>query len=112
MTDSAPRCARRRFVQAGIAGIATASLFPGLLVRLAQAQERVAEDDQLAQQLGYKHDVADVDPGEWPSYAEGNNCANCQLYQGQEGDEWGPCTIFGGNLVNANGWCSAWVAAG
>lgn len=109
MTDK-PTCpGRRRSIRLAAAGVAAAALHPGLLVRLARAQERVSEDDELAQQLGYVHDATEVDASEWPTYEEGNICANCELYDGQEGEEWGPCEIFGGDLVNADGWCQAWV---
>ncbi|MBT8100786.1 MAG: high-potential iron-sulfur protein, partial [Gammaproteobacteria bacterium] len=36
-------------------------------------------------------------------------CANCALIQGNDGDEWRPCQIFPGKVVNANGWCSVWA---
>ena len=36
-------------------------------------------------------------------------CSNCQLYTGETGAEWGPCAIFPGKGVNANGWCKSWV---
>jgi len=36
-------------------------------------------------------------------------CSNCALIQGNDGDEWRPCQIFPGKLVNANGWCSVWA---
>ena len=36
-------------------------------------------------------------------------CSNCQLYTGEQGAEWGPCAIFPGKGVNANGWCKSWV---
>lgn len=97
-----PNKSRRRFVKLGVIGIASAPL----LGRMALAQEKVSEDDPTAQSLGYKHDVSMVDN---PKHQEGAHCANCQLFQGAEGDEWGPCSIFQGKLVNANGWCTAWV---
>lgn len=37
------------------------------------------------------------------------NCANCTLYQGEEGSEQGPCPLFPGVAVHAAGWCSAYV---
>jgi hypothetical protein len=87
-----------------------AAPFMGLLApRRAHSQEKVSEDDELAQQLGYKEDASEVDPAEWPDYVEGHVCANCQLYEGEEGAEWGPCQIFGGQLVAAQGWCQAWI---
>ena len=108
MVDHVSRQARRRFLQLATAGVAV-PLCGGLTLSQARAQEQVSEDDELAQELGYRHDASEVDSSEWPTYEEGQICANCQLYEGQEGEEWGPCQIFGGQLVNANGWCQAWV---
>jgi hypothetical protein len=71
---------------------------------------RLAESDPQAQALGYKHSAADVDRSAFPRYAQGQLCSNCTLYQPQAGDEpWGGCQIFPGKLVNANGWCSAYI---
>lgn len=109
MAESTSRQARRRFLKLAAAGAAAAPICGRLMLRGAHAQERVEEDDEMAQQLGYVHDAGEVDPGQWPSYEEGQLCSNCQLFHDQEGEEWGPCDIFGGNLVHANGWCSAWV---
>jgi hypothetical protein len=109
MADKASRHARRRFLKLATAGAAAVPLCGVCVGRLAHAQERVAEDDELAQQLGYKHDASAVDPNEWPDYQEGHTCANCQLYRGEPGAEWGPCDIFGGNLVAADGWCMSWL---
>ena len=109
MNDAASREARRRFLKLAAAGVAAAP-FGGLLtVRRARGQEKVSEDDELAQQLGYKEDAGEVDPAQWPDYVEGHVCAGCQLYEGQEGEAFGPCQIFGGELVSANGWCQAWI---
>jgi hypothetical protein len=30
------------------------------------------------------------------------------LYQGAAGSKSGPCPMFGGKLVDANGWCNAY----
>jgi hypothetical protein len=109
MADTASRQARRRFLKLATAGVAAAPLCRWQLARPARAQERVEEDDELAQQLGYKHDASEVDPSEWPDYEPGEVCANCQLYHGEQGAEWGPCDIFGGQLVSANGWCMSWL---
>jgi hypothetical protein len=90
------------------------------------AQEYVFLDEDApdAQALSYVHDAADVDAAAHPRYEAGQTCANCALYQDtvagvvQTGDglvpvgelpDWGGCTIFPGRLVNAAGWCSAWV---
>jgi High potential iron-sulfur protein len=108
MGDRISRQARRGFLRFATAGVAAAPLCV-CLGRVVRAQERVEEDDELAQQVGYRHDAADVDPNEWPDYEEGETCANCQLYHGEEGAEWGPCDIFAGALVSANGWCVTWL---
>lgn len=109
MTDAASAQARRRFLKLATAGVVVAPLGCMLMMRRAAGQERVDPDDELAQQLGYYEDASAVDPAAWPTYEEGQLCANCQLYEGAEGEEWGPCQIFGGQLVAAEGWCSAWV---
>lgn len=109
MGEKVSRYARRRFLELATAGVAMAPLCAGLTSRRALAQERVDEEDELAQQLGYVHDATEVDPAEWPQYEPGQLCSNCALYHGEEGEEWGPCDIFGGDLVRAEGWCSAWV---
>lgn len=55
--------------------------------------------DAQAQALGYVH----------KSEQSEQLCINCQLYQGEADKEWGPCAIFPGKAVNANGWCRSWV---
>lgn len=70
---------------------------------------KLDENDPTAQALGYKHDATKVDKAKFPKYAAGEDCANCQLYQGKAGDEWGPCPIFGGKQVHKDGWCSAYA---
>jgi hypothetical protein len=78
--------------------------------RTASAQAaKLEETDPQAIALGYRHDATKVDAKKFPTYAAGNNCANCQLFQGKTGETLGPCGAFGGKLVNAKGWCAAWV---
>lgn len=71
---------------------------------------RLGEDDPQAQALGYRHDASDVDTARFASYQPGQACANCTLYAGEADDAWAPCPIFRNQQVNANGWCSAYVA--
>ncbi|MGI9318988.1 MAG: high-potential iron-sulfur protein [bacterium] len=59
------------------------------------------EGDPVAQALGYTH-VSD---------SREKNCANCGLYQGESGEEWGQCSIFPKKVVSASGWCKSWVAS-
>jgi hypothetical protein len=96
---------RRRVLLTGaIAGAAVA------LGRAAHAEQpKLSPDDPQAQALGYVEDATAVDTSKWPRKAEGQNCANCALYQDQDGGDWGGCGIFPGKLVAANGWCNAWA---
>ncbi|MFN2349336.1 MAG: high-potential iron-sulfur protein [Thioalkalivibrio sp.] len=73
---------------------------------LAQADERLSEDDAQAKALNYRHDATKVDH---PDYQDGQTCANCQLYTDADAQTWGTCSAFPGRKVAAGGWCSAWV---
>lgn len=100
---------RRRFIKMGLVGIAAAPLSNLLVQKVLHAQEggdtpKVDPSDPQAQSLHY---VEDATKGE--GRQENQFCHNCQFYQGDPTAERGPCTIFGGKLVNSNGWCSAYV---
>jgi len=78
--------------------------------RTAFAQvAKLEETDAQAVALGYRHDATKVDAKKFPAYVAGHNCANCQLFQGKPGETLGACGAMGGKLVNAKGWCVAWV---
>ena len=62
-----------------------------------------------AQAFAYVNDAATVDSAAQPAYQAGQACANCSLFQGDDGDEWGPCSIFPGRAVNAAGWCMVYA---
>ena len=63
-----------------------------------------------AKALGYVHDATKVDAKANPNFKPGQNCANClQVPKGKETGAQIPCNIFGGRLVEANGWCKVWV---
>lgn len=72
---------------------------------------KVSEDEPTARALAYVHDANDVDASQQPRYEEGQLCDNCALYIDESSDEedWGGCSIFPGKLVNAKGWCNAYV---
>lgn len=94
---------RRKFIQ--LIPIPAIAL---LLPRPAAAADVDPKDPQ-AVALGYVADATKADKAKFPKYAGGQDCANCQLYQGKAGDPSGPCPLFGGKSVPAKGWCSAWV---
>lgn len=98
------KVARRTFIRNSLAVGAVLPL--GIPIAL-RASEQLSEDDPQAQALGYKHEAGDVDAAKFPQRTDDQLCSNCQLYQGA--DDWGPCGIFPGKVVAANGWCSAWV---
>jgi hypothetical protein len=68
----------------------------------------VSESDPQATALGYKMNASKVDKSKYPTYAAGQACGTCALYQGKSGDKSGPCPLFAGKQVAATGWCSAW----
>jgi hypothetical protein len=69
----------------------------------------LSESDPTAMALGYKTDASKVDKAKFPRFQAGQTCANCQLFQGKPGAPNGPCATYGGKLVDAKGWCNAYV---
>lgn len=102
------KIARRRFIQLSAAAAAGVLVQPARKAR-AQDLPQLAEDDPMAMAMKYTHDASTVDPASRANPAEEQNCANCALIQGNDGDEWRPCQIFPGKAVNANGWCTVWA---
>ena len=102
------KIARRKFIQLSAGAAAGCLIHPG---SEAQAQDlpKITADDPVGVALKYTHDASSVDPASRSQPAAEQNCANCAQLQGNEGDEWRPCAIFVGKLVNAKGWCSVWV---
>ena len=94
---------RRQFI---MTLVPAAAVLSGVTGAHAQAA-KVDEKDPAATGLGYKHDASKVDAKKYPQYKAGNNCGNCQFYQGK--DAWGVCPLLGGKQVNAKGWCTAWA---
>ena len=103
------KIARRQFMQLSAVAAAGLVVRPG---KEAQAQDmpKIEESDPVAQSLKYTHDASTVDPASRANPAADQNCANCALIQGADGDAWRPCQIFPSKAVNANGWCSVWAA--
>jgi len=97
----------RRAVLKAFSALVPVALFGHKVI----AQDRLTEEDQMAKMLLYVHDAGDVDISNPMAarFKPGQNCANCMLFKTSEDPEWGPCSIFQYKLVNANGWCSAWV---
>lgn len=104
---SSPSTPRRVFllrVASGGAGLALAAACGG-----ARAATHVDENDEVAQQLGYRHDARQVDASKFPKYQAGERCLDCSFFQGAATDEWAGCAMFGRKHINAAGWCNAWA---
>ena len=102
---------RRRFLTGLAVAVPAGTALLQSEVR-AEDLPKLDEADPAAQALIYVHDVADVDTSNPMAarFEPSQNCANCAQIQGEDGAEWRGCGIFPGKLVNANGWCSVWVA--
>lgn len=105
MTNPVSDNSRRRFIKLTAIGLAAAPFANALLSGAAKAADMVSETDPTAASLGY---VADATKSDKRKDAEAF-CHNCGLYTGKAGEESGPCAIFQGKLVHANGWCTAWT---
>ena len=106
MTDE--KLSRRQLLQGALAGLAAVPAAT-LIARGAEAAEPLSEGDPTAKSLGYVTDAKKVNPQTNPNYKPGQICANCMQYTGKAGAADGPCNIFAGKTVNANGWCKVWV---
>lgn len=70
------------------------------------------EKEPAAVALGYANDATKTDKAKHPKYADGQNCANCVLYQGAADSAQGGCPLFPGKNVSAKAWCSAYAKKG
>ena len=80
----------------GNTGAATADLSP------------LDPKDPAAVTLGFVDNVSKVNAAANPTYAPGQNCANCQQFLGKPSDARGGCVLFSGKSVPAAGWCKVW----
>jgi hypothetical protein len=90
------------------AGVVVASQ-AGRRALAADAAPHVTPTDPMAVSLSYFEDSSKVDVKKFPTYAAGQRCSTCLQYKGQASDTFGPCTLFAGKVVSANGWCKVYV---
>jgi hypothetical protein len=64
--------------------------------------------DPAAITLGFVDNVSKVDAAANPMYAAGQECANCEQFQGKPSDPRGGCVLFPGKSVPRSGWCKVW----
>jgi hypothetical protein len=105
MTRHTSSASRRRFIKISGAGLVVAPFASALFSGAAQAVDAVSESEPTATALGYKMDATKASNRKDSTAV----CGNCSLYSGKPGASDGPCSVFGGKLVNAKGWCTAWV---
>ena len=107
------RLNRRKFLKLGMTAGGSALALSAIPINLV-AEDEVAEDEPLAQAMGYKLDASTVDTAKFPKRAgeagASQFCNNCALYAGKAEDELAPCSIFQNRPVRGAGWCNAWVA--
>lgn len=124
MSDHPSDPVRRHLIKMGAIGLCAVPTAHLLVSGIAQAAKQpelpkgpseIDEADPQAASLRYKHDATEVDP----KYKRDPSqiCANCQLYSGLPGSNWGPCAIFSYRIdpqskqpytVSAHGWCLSW----
>ena len=97
---------RRTFAIQSLVG--TAGL---LAMNAAQAQAALLlESNSQAKTLGYRAEASQVERASFPKYAPGQKCTACQMFRAQQpATAAGPCAIFPGKLVSADGWCDAFI---
>lgn len=105
MDHHAPDKIRRHFIKLTAIGLVAAPFANALLSGTANAAELISESDPVAMPFKYKADATQA--------AERKDatalCSNCMHYSGKPGEASGPCALFQGKLVSANGWCIAWA---
>lgn len=102
---------RRHFLfKCGVSGVAVVGV-QALGSRAVMAADMEAVDPTSAQAmaLGYVTDATTTDTAKFERYAAGQECVNCQLYQGAADSTVGACLLFVGKTVEAKGWCNSWV---
>ncbi len=95
---------RRALLRRLALGLTLAPL-AGLGPRAADAADLplLSESDPAARALDYVEDAAKAQGAQ-----SGSLCSNCSVYGGANAAPAGPCTLFPGKWVKANGWCKAW----
>ena len=75
----------------------------------AGALPHVGPTDPVAVALSYVESGKAVDAKKFPNFKPEQKCSNCLQSKGKDGDAWVPCNLFPGKLVNAKGWCKAYL---
>ena len=74
------------------------------------AQIAAGKGQVIGWELTQKDFNTQMDKAKFATYKPGQKCENCRFFQGTAGQQYGPCQIFVGKSVNANGWCASYSA--
>ncbi|MFP3556159.1 high-potential iron-sulfur protein [Paraburkholderia sp. SIMBA_049] len=99
---------RREFIMGSVMGLGLAAFLPSV----AYAAEELSESNPSAVALGYRVNATKVDKVKFPKYVAGQQCANCQFYQGSATTKSATCPLFTGKTVEGAGWCNGYVMRG
>ena len=101
---------RREFLQKGGALLSVAAITTTTATSTSAAELPLVDPaGAQAKALAYVDDASTVDAAKYPRYKDGQACVNCALYTGASDSEEGPCGVFPGKAVNANGWCNVYA---
>lgn len=100
---------RREFIMGGVVGLLSVAFVPTLAYA---SDEELSETDPGAVALGYRTDATKVDKAKFPRYSAGQDCANCQFYQGAASAKTAACPLFSGKVVEGAGWCNGYARKG
>lgn len=110
MSEQETNKGRRRAVRMVLGSLAAVPLvnLVGIAAAQGSALPHLAEDNPAAQGLQYHEDAAKAPRTDKADVKAADQfCHNCNFVQADSG-AWRPCQLFPGNLVSADGWCSAW----
>ena len=88
---------------------------PAAGVALALGRHALAADPELAEsdpdaiKLAYAADATKVDKTKNPTWASGQRCDTCELFNAPDGGALGACSLFQSKQVRAAGWCNQYV---
>ena len=80
-------------------------------VALPAGEKPLPESDAVAQAVGYKMNVKDIDYTKYPQRKKPDMkkafCKSCALYTSVNAG-WGKCSMLTNGLVASEGWCGSW----
>ncbi len=79
------------------------------LAQTTPAADLVKDTDAAALAVGYVTDATRANKVKYPTYAAGQRCGACVLYEASASEKSGPCPLFPNKQVAAGGWCSSWA---